>query len=1104
MRRLRGLLALVGILAILGGVPWLLLAIGASPVPSSTPQVGEIWDAVRQPADGAVFRTIFTYAAWLAWLFFALCIVVEVVARLAGAQAPDLPGLSLPQGMARSLVATAALLFIAAPAVTSVAGSASASPGGGAASAATASATASVVADQAGGAAAVASTTAEVGGGASDDAASSVEAGPEVATRTHTVAQGETLWSIAEQHLGDGARYDEILELNPGISSHWITPGAELQVPDETPAPSADDAGHEVTVQPGDTLWEIAEDELGDGSRYDEIAQASSDLEQPGGERLTDPDLIKPGWQLSVPGGTGSGGTGSGGADSDSTASDAGTASPGAAGSAETAPSTTAPSSPTTDDDPAADVPDDLGAETAADARSAVTAGDAATTVGQTAAATPATGESSETADPVLVADPDEGWAGTAVGIGGLTAVGLLGLLGAARRRGLRAGRRTSETTPLEGALRLAAEGHSRDTVDLALRDLARAAAAQDVALPGLQSVRLTRHHVDVQLDSPLVLPAPWTSTADARVWTLAAERARGLDALALAEVPPPYPALVSLGTDAEDAHVLVDLAHAQTLAVVGEQRTTRAVVAALALDLAGSAWADRTTITVVGGDPALVDAIGSPRLRHVPDATGYFVAAGVTAETTAREVVLVSGEPSAADRDRLVRTAASSPRIALVHTSETPVDGLWSLSVGADPDAAVLAPSQLQLRAQRADDAAVAAVVELFQLAVQSDDYWAPAQEPTLAAVGAAAAAMGSPGVVLDDDGRVVVSSEDDQPTRRHVDEITAARRVPLRWNTPVVATSGRAADEDTAALVETVRRATDSSWTATASTPRWLSNQVTPTPGVPLPPVVAFPLRDADLAAQVAGPVLRLLGPVDIDHGPEVREVHRARLTELAAYLHLHPGASDAELDDAMWPNRSGHDHARARLGALAALGDWIGELAPQRGAHDLTGAPESGRAAAAALPSDWDIWQRLLPGETRSAQTTDLEQALGLVRGRPFVGSRSRHYLWAAPLRSTMIEAICGAAAELARRRLLEGRVSAAYDATVVGLTVEPHAEPLWRLQVLAAHELDDELLEGAVAGLRELGGTDDAELDTGSRRLLEQVDQLERTHAVRGVG
>ena len=34
-------------------------------------------------------------------------------------------------------------------------------------------------------------------------------------------------------------------------------------------------AGHEVTVQPGDTLWEIAEDELGEGERYPEIVAAT-------------------------------------------------------------------------------------------------------------------------------------------------------------------------------------------------------------------------------------------------------------------------------------------------------------------------------------------------------------------------------------------------------------------------------------------------------------------------------------------------------------------------------------------------------------------------------------------------------------------------------------------------------------------------------------------------------------------------------------------------------------------------------------------------------------------------------------------------------------
>ncbi|OAB88935.1 hypothetical protein AWH69_03980 [Janibacter melonis] len=1084
MTRLRGLGALVGILLVLLGVPWLLVAIGADPLPSSAPQISQMWDAVRRPADGTVFRTIFTYAAWLGWLFFALCVLVEVVARVSGTQAPSLPGLSVPQGLARSLVATAALLFVAAPTLTSAAGSAAAaSTTTTTTSAVTTLTTADATTDEAVGSAALASTAAGVGQGTAASAAGAFEDAPEVMTRTHTVEPGETLWSIAEQHLGDGARYDEILELNPSISSHWITPGAELQVPDEAPAPApgatADDG--EVTVRPGDTLWQIAEDELGDGSRYGEIARASADVEQPGGEHLADPDLIRPGWQLRVP-------------DADGPAVEESTAAPAGDRDGVT---------------PAEDAGTDerVAAATAAaqGSRGGVVADGTSSSADQALSGAPSAASPDHAEDPVLGDDPDDGWASTVIGIGGLTAVGLLGLLGAARRRGARAGRRPGPPTPVEIGLRLAADGHSVDTVDLALRDIARACAAQDMALPAVQVVRLTRDHVDVQLDAPLVLPAPWTSTADPRVWTLAAERAHGLDGAALAQVAAPYPTLVALGTDAEDAHVLVDLTHAQTLTVVGEQHTTRAVVAALAIDLAGSPWADDTTITVVGGDPGVVDAIGSPRLRHVPDAAGYVVAAEVTAQDTSREVVLMSGELDAVDRERLGRAAASSPRVALVHTSETPADGMWSLSVGADPDAAVLSPAQLQLRAQRADDAAVAAVVELFELAAHSDAYWAPSEEPELAAVGAAAAAMGSPGVVLDDEGRVLASSTDDQPTRRHVDEVTSARRVPLRWNTPVVATSGGADANDTAALVETVRRTTDSSWTAAASTPRWLTNQVTPTPGVPLPPVVAFPMRDDELARQVAGPVLRLLGPVDIDHAPDVRDVHRARLTELAAYLHTHPDASDGDLDDAMWPNRSGHDHATARLGALAALGEWIGELAPQRGAHDLTGAPESARAAARALPSDWDIWRRLLPDGPRSADTTRLEQALGLVRGRPFVGARSRHYVWAGALRTTMVEQICQASGELARRRLLDGRPGAAYDATVVGLTVEPHAEPLWRLQVLAAHELDDELLESAVAGLRTLAGLDDTDLDTRSQSLLAEVAADEAAgRATRAVG
>lgn len=55
------------------------------------------------------------------------------------------------------------------------------------------------------------------------------------------------------------------------------------------------------TVERGDTLWEVSGDELGDPQRYPEIYRASKAIEQPDGQRLTDPNLIQPGWKLRIP-----------------------------------------------------------------------------------------------------------------------------------------------------------------------------------------------------------------------------------------------------------------------------------------------------------------------------------------------------------------------------------------------------------------------------------------------------------------------------------------------------------------------------------------------------------------------------------------------------------------------------------------------------------------------------------------------------------------------------------------------------------------------------------------------------------------------------------
>ena len=121
-------------------------------------------------------------------------------------------------------------------------------------------------------------------------------------TIRHTVKPGESLWAIAEEHLGDGSRYKEIVELNHdllGARPSFLEPGWVLALP--APAEALAQA-HPYTVRPGDTLSGIAQEQLGDADRYLEIYDASTALTQPGGVHLTDPDVIDVGWTLNIPG----------------------------------------------------------------------------------------------------------------------------------------------------------------------------------------------------------------------------------------------------------------------------------------------------------------------------------------------------------------------------------------------------------------------------------------------------------------------------------------------------------------------------------------------------------------------------------------------------------------------------------------------------------------------------------------------------------------------------------------------------------------------------------------------------------------------------------
>lgn len=277
LTRLRGLAAGLAILAFVIGAPILLLRLGA--VPSLD---GFTWRDLLRQDDGTLALQALTAAAWIAWAWFAITILVEVVALARGVRAPRLPG--LPQVSASRLVGAAALLFIAVPAAAPTI-------------APTRAVSAPPLPEPSSALVTTSPVQSEVTTGA--DTALTESASPP--TVGYTVARGDSLWKIAETHLGGGERYPEIVALNPDVlddDPDFLTPGIRLKLP--APAPAADD-DETYVVRPGDTLAEIAADQLGDPDRYPEIYDASRATVQPDGAHLKDPDLIQPGWNLTVP-----------------------------------------------------------------------------------------------------------------------------------------------------------------------------------------------------------------------------------------------------------------------------------------------------------------------------------------------------------------------------------------------------------------------------------------------------------------------------------------------------------------------------------------------------------------------------------------------------------------------------------------------------------------------------------------------------------------------------------------------------------------------------------------------------------------------------------
>jgi nucleoid-associated protein YgaU len=108
----------------------------------------------------------------------------------------------------------------------------------------------------------------------------------------YAVQHGDSLWGIAQNKLGSGMHWHDLYHLNSdvlGSNPNMIFSGTQLKLPD-----MASQLGKYV-VKPGDSLWTIAKNQLGDGSRWTEIYKANASII---GES---PRLIVPGQQLSMP-----------------------------------------------------------------------------------------------------------------------------------------------------------------------------------------------------------------------------------------------------------------------------------------------------------------------------------------------------------------------------------------------------------------------------------------------------------------------------------------------------------------------------------------------------------------------------------------------------------------------------------------------------------------------------------------------------------------------------------------------------------------------------------------------------------------------------------
>ncbi len=488
------------------------------------------------------------------------------------------------------------------------------------------------------------------------------------------VKRGDNPWDLATTHLGDPMRWRELFELNRGrpqldgrawTAPDVIEPGWRLRLPADASV-TAGDPVDQYTVRPGDSLSEIARDELGSIDRYPEIFERNEGRPQPDGLSLADPDLIRPGWVLALP---------------DEPAS--GTLAP--EPEVAPAPPTSLPPTPMPDPVPA--------------------------TLPTPTTAVPPSSE----AAPVPADDAAERSDRVPVGLigGGVATAGLLAVLERRRRAGLR--RRDHGTTPTplspaaavaEQRLRAGAAPDRAGRVDSALRAV-RADTSTD-QVPTRVEVDETSVRLHGMEEAPVGLfqrgaHGAWETHAD----VAALEEAGRSQA-------PPFPGLCPVGVDATGAEVLLDLGASSFTTIEASDEVRAGVLQSMAVALSTGPWVLSPSVITVGlGDVSYLDIEEAESLSA---ALGALDVSMPAAPSEARRVAVVLSNEAPKESDKPLLQRLADRGVVLVSPPSTGCDA--DLRVRVDDDGVAVVTTgdvQLEVAAHRIDRGELASVNELL-----------------------------------------------------------------------------------------------------------------------------------------------------------------------------------------------------------------------------------------------------------------------------------------------------------------------------------------------------------------------------------------------------